>query len=600
MIDVAAEAVFIAARAATDRGACEKWIKAQGIKPESPDYEAAKGRYCNFPILVNQELKTTALQALTDARRVFVDKCTPFPAMIWYGGATDTYRGYRFLGTFENFVEHVLVSRAQEVAEKRSGWVVTPTTNIDGHRVNASTLAMHALNLDCDARGSWDKVIEVLDAYSLAYIAYQSGGWSPTAQKWHLLIPLSQPFDTSTPERVLLWKSAYHQARVVFGAAGELLGEGFDPTIEAPSQPVFITERRSEGDAPRVVVWKTGYALDLPALIAVLPKAALPEQRASDPSDRPMLLAGDPLDDDRLEEIVTALCVPMSTIMTGRRDLYLCLPGALLDRGLDADDVLAIIEEISSRCPGDPSYTRTEIHDKHQEHVHCARTTISRYENGGVYTRIGTLAMRWPQVAYAIDDVLPDPALENMRALLAKWSAPKAESAAMFAAAPVPQIAASLAGASPYAINTPVSLGGLKSRLKKLRRDKLRSKNIHERIRGAIIDALLDGEDLVPYILKEDGAKELVRDSRDLPIDRDAAIYDAMRLVAQRLPLGTPFEAVIEIVRPSLYKMLTDGEKIEFLIRRAERAFVRNVGKKMDRDKTRHETGVKDRLGRCL
>ena len=45
---------------------------------------------------------------------------------------------------------------------------------------------------------------------------------------------------------------------------------------------------------------------------------------------------------------------------------------------------------------------------------------------------------------------------------------------------------------------------------------------------------------------------------------------------------------------------LGEGEKIEFLLRRAERAFLRNVGKKIERNKTRHETGVKSRLDRCL
>ncbi len=410
--------IFLTARRATDRKACDRWVKEQHITNNSPDYEPAKERWRNVPWLLDPQLAAYAQSVLAESRGTLVHSHDPMPAMIWYGGAMDTHGGHQFLGTTQEFITHVLEARAQEVAAKRCGWVVTPTSSVDGRRTNASTTAMHALNLDCDARGSWTALQGALTGLGIAHILYQSGGWSPTSPKWHVLIPLARPFDTSSPEKIEAWKSAYTSARVVLGALGGLIGEGFDPTVETPSIPVFVTEKRDVNDPPRQILYRLGYALDIEALVQNLPEIVDEDDLQARGSSHRLDEEIEALADARLEEIVTALCGSMAKILSGRRDLYMAIPGALLDRQVLADDVIAIVEEVSDRCPGDPRYTRAEVSEKHREHVHCARTTIDKYERGDTYTRIGTIAERWPEVASAIDRVLPDPFAEALLSAL--------------------------------------------------------------------------------------------------------------------------------------------------------------------------------------
>lgn len=564
--------IFLAARASLSRSA------------------VTQGQTRDLTVLFAPQLFNLAAGALGQALGRAIEDSTPFPSMIWYGGAKDTYRGHKFLGTFKDFIEHVLVARSREIAAKRCGWVVTPTTCSDGHRANASTLAMHALNLDCDSTGGWERLLGMLDRYGFAYAAYQSGGWSETAQKWHVLIPLDRPFDTSTPDKIELWKSTYHHARVVFGALGQLRGEGFDPACETPCQPVFITERRSPDAPERKIVWKTGRALDLVSLMVALPPIPDSEQGRRLPGDDPSeseLVDRNPLSDEKLEKIVSAICVPMSKIMSGRRDLYLCLPGALLDRGLHVDDVLSAVEEISLRCPGDPGYTQKERDDRHREHVHCARTTIAKYESGGAYTRIGTLAQNWPDVADALDEVLPDPEIDALKAMLAGL---QVKSSALVVAAPVTHLP-SIAEERPRLPGevAPLDLADLRKRLVRLKSRKIKSQSLDEKIRGVVLAALLDGEDLLPRM--PDGT--VVNSPKGEPYTVDEAVGIAMRMIAFKLPAGTPFEAVVEIARPSLRSC---GGKYEHVLKKAERAFLKAVGKKVENEKVKYEADVQQRL----
>ena len=567
---------FSSARGSISRAACNRWLQVQGVdKDDAAAADQAKQRWQQLPLLAHPDVLALSLNALEGARGAQVDSGTPFPSMIWYGGATDTYAGYRFKGTVGDFVTHVLRARAEEIAPKRCGWVVTPTSSTDGHRVNASTTAVHALNLDCDGRGNWDRLLSELGRLGIAYIAYQSGGWSPSTPKWHILLPLAHPFDTSSTDKLAAWKASYNTARTVFGVVGGLSGEGFDPTVETPCIPIFITERRQESDPPRQVVWAPGHALDLIALIAALPPPEAEPHLLMPP--RALQKVQAPLDDDRLEHVVSVLEGPMSKILSGRRDLYLALPGALLDCGLAPDDVLAIVEEISLRCPGDPRYTPSEVNSKHREHMHCAETTIGRYDRGETYSRIGTVHESWPEVARAIDEALPDP---NVEALLAKLGQRDRGGRALppALAAPAPTQSEIPARAVEPAATT--SLSALHQQLAKLRNRKLRSKDIEQRIRGVILGALLKGEDLIPYI--EPGVP--VRDREGRPIDRDRSIAMAMSMVAFKLPAGTKFEALAQIICPSLFAMVREGETLDTLLRVAARTFLKSSGKKIRQD----------------
>lgn len=568
---------FLAARQAASRGECDRWLKSRGVdRGNAAAYAATRREYSALPLLLDPTLERLAWRAVATARAQALSGSEPFPSMVWYGGATDTFGGHRFKGTIADFVEHVLAARSREVAPKRCGWVVTPTSNVDGHRTNASTVAVHALNLDADGTGEWHHLLEVLEELDLAAILYQSGGWSPSTPKWHALLPLARPWSTSTIDGADEWKAAYHTARVVLGALARLPGEGFDPTVEAPSVPVFVTEKRSADAPPRQVVWRPGHALDLDALVGALPPIPTDAPRAASPLRAAEI---EPLDDARLEEIVEALCGPMQHILSGRRDLYLCLPGELLHRGVAQDDVRAIVEAVSDRCPGDPEYSAREVDDRHREHLHCCETTIARHERGGLYTRGGVLADRWPEVAVALDSVVEDPEVRRGREICRRMRE-RAEARKTTVAGE----------ATPKRRASSVNLDDLVAQLRQLRRKKKCSPDFDDKIRGEVLDALLRRRDLSLY----DGERPVV-DSRGVAFDRRGALKVAMWMVGSKLPLGTEFEDIAEIVRPSVCAMLGEGEAADDLMAWAERCFLAAVGRKGDAEE---RVATRKRAGR--
>lgn len=589
---------FLAAERDTDRTACARYLRAQGVDDDNAlAVEAAKAAYRAQPILLDPEVASLSRAALIAARGPAVTGTTPFPVTIYFGGATDTHRGVRFTSDFDHFVKHVLVNRSTDVAEKRQGWVVTPVTSKTGERKNADTVSVNALNLDCDNRGTWDAIRAELDSLGLAYMLYQSGGWTPAQPKWHLMLPLARPFMISgLPENWLKWRAAYATARTALGALGRLLGEGFDPTVDAPSVPVFITERRRLEDPPRQVVSRHGASLDIHALCAALPVRPEEDRRACERA----ISEAAPLPGGKLDEIIVALCKPMSVILEGRRELYLALTGALLDRGVPPDDAYAIIEEVSRRCPGDPRYTPVEVDQKHREHLHGADTTIAKYEAGETYTRIGTLGGRWPTVARAVDLALPDPQLQEIEAMIARYVAEESKPGGVpplpGGVPPLPTGVPLLPGS---AVRTdapaPISLDAVRKSLLAVRARKKRnmSGNLDEIIRYSIIDALIRGEDLVP---RDGKSGAIVADSRGKLVDRDRAVGVAMGMLAHGLPVNTPFTAVRVLALHSLAATAGAEVPLADLVRVAESAFTRAVGKRVERDVKNFAASYAERL----
>lgn len=582
---------FLATEQAVDRTACERYLKSRGVDDnDAAAVQAAKLAYQRQPLLHDPEVISLSRAAIFGAHGPVVDESTKLVATVWYGGATDVQRGVEFASSIANYKTHVLDARAREVAPKRQGWVACPISTkpplpqAPGRsRKNSETLAVHALNLDCDGNGTWDQILAALAELGLGYLAYQSGGWTPAVPKWHLLLPLARPFEINySPERCVQWKAAYSTARVALGSLAGLLGCGFDPTVEAPSIPVFITERRDAADPPRQVVWRPGHSLDLDALCAALPKRPEEDRRYC---ERAAYNAA-PLPDGEVSEIIKKLCVPMGAIYSGRRELYLALSGALLDRCVAPDDVYSIIEEVSRRCPGDPLYTQREVEDKHREHLHGADTTIAKYEAGELYTRIGELHGRWPSVAAAVDLALP----ANMDETLKKMDERDRMARSAPATASSPPEADWHHGDSEQ-----ISLEKLKRKIARARDRKLDKWKVdHNRddmIRYVILSAVLAGDDLVPR--NPDGTVAAGGDGR--PVERERAVHIAMGMIAFGLPLGTPFRAVYPLVQRALNATAGTGgnEVAEELRQLAEASFVRSVGKKIEQEEKQHATSVR-------
>ena len=420
-----AKAAFVRARRGCARDAKNKWLKAQGTKPGMSNYESLVTRWQTSRWLLAPEVIALSHEALAQARGALLDGSELFEMMMWPDGREDTYGGLRFEGSIIDFNDW-LIERSRVVAEKGKGRVITPTTNAaDGHRANESTLSLHALMLDCDGRGGYEAILKVLDDLNYCYVFYESGGHTPAIPKWRLVLPLAQPFSTRTDAERESWKDRYNTARTVFGSLSGLLGEGFDPATETPCAPWFITEKRTPDATACNVIFREGHAFDLDKLCGELPAYPI-EIKTISRSDQTREIIQ--RHDVEVETILDELVPPMQKILFDRRDLYLALPGALLDKGIAPNDVFAIVEELSLRCPGDPSYTPAEIDKRHREHVHCAETTIKRFEKGATYTRIGTLYERWPEVVYAIDRALPHPMLEWARQKCASMLASSATS----------------------------------------------------------------------------------------------------------------------------------------------------------------------------
>lgn len=334
------------------------------------------------------------------------------------GAAKRENPGAIFSGPLDVFVK-VLRKRAELVVPKKHGWVVEPTTNPSGVRTNAATLAMHAVFLDCDDRGSWDETLSALRSIGLAHVAYQSSGYRPSNPKWRVVLPLAAPHPVRDDRERAAWKKLYHRVRVLVGALGGLDGEGFDPRTDAPSVPWFTTERRATEDTPREVVFSPGSSLDHVSLAMSLPVVEDPdedEERKERPK-RSSSGVGEPMDDARMDEIVAALTAVTSAVPSGRRDLYLALPGALLDRGVQTDDALLICTEVSL------AYPRRHA-EKHADNVHGAKTTIAKFLAGdSTYTRIGTLQGAFPDVAAVLDRLVPDPVEQAIRDMMVEGAA---------------------------------------------------------------------------------------------------------------------------------------------------------------------------------
>lgn len=560
-------AAFLAALRDTGRGGCDRWVLARGVdRDDAEAVHAAKGEWQRLRLLDDPGLHQLALSALSGATGRPVTESDSFPSMLWPGGATDTYGGKRFKGTVGDFVERVLRARALVTAPKRSGWVVTPTSNKDGHRTNASTTAVHALNFDCDGRGEWFELLATFQQLGLAYIAYQSGGWTPATPKWHVLVFLDEPSDTSDPAKIDAHKRSYNAVRVLLGAIARLPGEGFDPTVETPAVPIFITERRSESDPPRQVLWCPGLALDLPALLAALPEVPVADLTGRAGGE---VEEGEVLADERLEQIVAALCEPMSKILSGRRDLYLCLAGTLLDRGLTGDDMISIVEQVSIRCPGDPEYTHAEVETKHKQHVHDAETTAAKRATGGEYTRVGTLVERWPDVMRAIDAVLPNEEWQGHVEWLDELGARTATGVAPSAGPAPPRPA--------------IKLSALRAEVRRVRDRRLKEVEFDRRVRGYILDDALQGRDLVP----RRGGRPVKR-ADGSTWDRASAIEAAVWAIALGASAASlSFDALSVFLRPSLVAMVEEGEEINHLVRLVESTFKRAVELRHENEKKR-------------
>jgi hypothetical protein len=543
----AQQGAFLSARAAADRGAYLRWFKAEGIdKNDLAAVAAADTRWRSLSLLRVPGLLALSQSALGAARGRRANGGDRFPASLWLGGARDTDDGRDFLGTAGDFVK-LLHHRATVIAPKGKGWVIEPTTNPSGRRTNDATVAMHALFLDCDGTGEWIKLLTALDGYGFVYVAYQSGGWSSSVPKWRVVLPLHAPFSTTTDVGIRQWKGIYNHARIVFGAVGDLLSVGFDPATETPCCPWFLTEKRAPDDSERQIIARLeGYTLDLAALALALPEISDEEPEYETQSSAEKLT----LSEERQVEIIDALAAVTNHVPIGRRDLYLALPGVLLDRGVPPDDVFAIIEGVSA------SYPRHHA-EKHADNLHNARTTITRWEAGTHYTRIGVLNTVAPDVAAVLDRVLPNLATKGIADNVAAQLAQPATTAPALSPEneQIAQQALAIVHRMPKLSNFGRAASKLAGTLKQSKRDEMR-------LSGLLIECFIKGASL-PSLEA---------------MSVDEMVQRAMTALGRGLPLTTTWPEALDFAGRSL--LATDFTQSTERVAAAERAFYEGRGKR--------------------
>lgn len=115
----------------------------------------------------------------------------------------------------------------------------------------------------------------------------------------------------------------------------------------------------------------------------------------------------------------------------------------------------------------------------------------------------------------------------------------------------------------------PADLDELRGRLRDVRRKKASSTKPEDAIRYELL-----GRILKPASLAQTG-------------ERDNMVNQAASLVAFSLPSGTPVEAAIEIMRPSIAMMEVAPEGIEHWIDRARYSYERSMQRRIDRDESK-------------
>ena len=160
---------------------------------------------------------------------------------------------------------------ARRVVPKGGGWWFTGAVSKNGGCRDADIASVTMLILDADGAGDWDATRELVGEAGIAYIAQRSSSHTPSVPKWHLLIPLAQPWSGTKHEWRCIWRflvawmSAAARLRCDVDADPPVYG--FDPKTDRLGQPSFPAAKRTVADLPPETLVVTGNALDLDAFL---------------------------------------------------------------------------------------------------------------------------------------------------------------------------------------------------------------------------------------------------------------------------------------------------------------------------------------------
>ena len=259
---------FARARFLSDRKAFNRFLREHHVDPaDNTAKDAVRAEFGKLWPLRDTHVRSLAIEALTLARGMAPT------STVWtvWPSVYQTACGWRMETGWTSFC-HWHSDQAAQVSAKGEGSAWAPVTTIDGYRDNSGVTSITQAVLDCDAQGEWDNLLAELDRLGMAFLAHQTGGWTPTTPKWRVILPLALPFPIASQADVDRWKSTYATVRAALGSIAWLASVGFDPATDAPSHPWFPGSRRDLSAPIRRGHYRTGWTLDIDKLVAALPQ----------------------------------------------------------------------------------------------------------------------------------------------------------------------------------------------------------------------------------------------------------------------------------------------------------------------------------------
>jgi hypothetical protein len=198
---------------------------------------------------------------------------------------------------------------------------------------------------------------------------------------------------------------------------------------------------------------------------------------------------------------------------------------------------------------------------------------VKQWELGGGYTRIDVLNERWPDVAEVMDEVLPGKD-ESFR--LAALALMEQDSVPATVTLGPDEVSVPEAGEdAPDNWLAPVDHATLRKFAVSLRRKKkswTKSKNIKDGIHWVLLDRVLRKKPLASPTTGDTTTQLTVKES----------INKLAGLLAFKFPQNTPFDAVRELLRPSLEAMLERGESPDLWFAQFKKSYARSLGSKLE------------------
>jgi len=261
-------AAFARARFLSDRQAFNRFLREGRVDPtDKGAKEAARQAFGDLAPLRDPDVRALAVEALILARSM-----APV-STVWtvWPSVYQTACGWRLETDWASFCRWHS-DQATQMNVKGEGCAWAPVMSIDGHRNNASVTAVTQAVLDADGQGEWDILLAELDRLGLAFLAHQTGGWTPTAPKWRVILPLATPFPIASQADVDRWRSSYATVKTALGSIAWLGTVGFDPATDAPSHAWYPGYRRDVSAPVRTGQYRDGWTLDIEKLVGVLPQ----------------------------------------------------------------------------------------------------------------------------------------------------------------------------------------------------------------------------------------------------------------------------------------------------------------------------------------